>query len=307
MNRINALQWMFVIAAILSAFQLIYAGAWTQKKQSYYLKVASGYHYATTEFDHLGNERNILADFSDTFQNTEYEEFSIKSYFEYGLFSRITVIAEVPFKIATSSRTEISNYFEGGRRDTSHTTSGFGDLKLQGRWGILDGPVVFSLQPGVKIPLYSTSTEQTGPRLGTGDVDFDAGALFGASFAPSPLYFSSEGGYRFRTGPLHDEVYLNAEIGLSFEKTFFKAEFRGLKNTTTPPDVYGGPIELPLPGGGGAVPDRLFGDQDFIKLVGEGVYKFGNRWGISGEVIHTLAGKNIITGTTFQLGVVMLR
>ena len=102
-------------------------------------------------------------------------------------------------------------------------------------------------------------------------------------------------------------MYLNAEIGLSFVKSFFKLEFRGVKNTTTPPDIYGGPIQLPLPGGGGAVPLRLFGDQDYIKLVGEAMYRFGNNWGISGEIIHTLAGKNIITGTTFQVGFVLER
>jgi hypothetical protein len=296
-----------MIAVLLFDTLPLQAGAWVQKKKGYYIKISTGYLRATEEYDHLGNKKNIQEDF-EIYQNAAYEEITTTAYLEYGLIPRLTLVANLPFKVATNSRIESSNYFTGGQRDTSYTTTGFGDLELKARLGILtDGPVVVSLQPLVKIPLYKNDAGHPGPALGTGDVDIEAKLLAGSSFHPLPYYLTGGIGYRHRTGKLHDEVVFNAEAGATFEKLNLKLEFRGVKNTNTPPDIYGGPIQLPLPGGGGVVPVRLFGDQDYVKLIGEVVYKLSDRVGFSGGIFHMLHGKNIVAGTTYQIGLVLLR
>ncbi|NIP24003.1 MAG: hypothetical protein GWO38_09335, partial [Phycisphaerae bacterium] len=83
---------------------------------------------------------------------------------------------------------------------------------------------------------------------------------------PLPIYVTGGFGYRFRNEPLHDEMFFNAEAGLTMGEALIKVSLDGLQNTSTPPDIYGQTVQLPLPGGGGEVPIRLFGDQDFTKL-----------------------------------------
>lgn len=298
--------WLLILA-LLSMSGAARAGAWVQKKHGYYLKIGANYLNTGDEYDHLGNRKSILQDL-EVFENTSYQEFALFSYFEYGLTDNFTVVADAPFKVARSSRTEVSNYFVNGRRDTSFTTVGPGDLKLAGRLALFRTPAVVSLQSGVKIPLgYSTSKDKEGPTLGTGDVDFEGQLLVGQSFHPFPLYFTGGIGYRYRTGVLHDEVFYSIELGVTGRRANFKLSYDGLQNTSTPQDIYGGTIILPLPGGGGAVPLRLFGDQNLSKLNAALLYKLNDRLALDGQVFQMLTGKNIVAGTTFSLGVVLVR
>ena len=296
---------------MLTGFMLInsivHAGAWVQKKRGYYLKLASSYVNTGKEFDHLGNRKNILQDF-EVFENAEYREVAISVYAEYGLFERLTVVADVPFKFATSSRTEISNYYENGMRDVSHTTTGFGDLRLLGRLNLLKLPLVVSVQPGIKIPLgYDKSSEIEGPALGTAKLEYEGQLLIGKSLYPLPVYLTGGIGYRLREGPLHDEVFYNVEAGYTAGRALFKASISGVDNTSTPRDIFGEPIQLPLPEGGGAVPDRLFGDQNFFKINGGITYKLQDNFAVDGQVFNIASGKNIVTGTTFQIGFVLTK
>lgn len=296
-----------VLLIVFAGSSTLLAGAWVQKKGAYFLKFGSGFHRTGQEFNYLGEKIDIFEDL-EVYENTAYQEFKLKVYGEYGLTSRLTLVADVPFKIATSEQTQVSNYFEGGRRDTAFTTVGLGDVAFYTRLGILDGPLVISLQPGVKIPMgYSTDKDDEGPTLGTGDVDVEGALLVGSSLYPTPIYITGSVGYRHRSGRLHDEYFATIETGLALAKFLFKSEFSILRNEMDPPDIFGGTIVLPLPGGGGVVPDRLFGDQDFSKLNLEAVYKLKDNMGLSGEIIHMLAGKNIITGSTFQLGLTLTR
>ncbi len=301
--------WMTTLLVIIFVLinSIAYAGAWVQKKRGYYLKLANSYVNTSKEFDHLGNRKNILQDF-EVFENADYREVTISAYVEYGLFDRLTVVADVPFKFATSSRTEISNYYENGMRDVSHTTTGFGDLRLLGRLNLLQLPLVVSVQPGVKIPLgYDESGDIEGPALGTSELEYEGQLLVGQSLYPLPIYLTGGIGYRFREGPLHDEVFYNVEAGYTAGRILFKASISGVDNTTTPQDIFGEPIQLPLPGGGGAVPDRLFGDQNFLKINGGITYNLKKNFAIDGQVFNIASGKNIVTGTTFQIGLVLTK
>jgi hypothetical protein len=281
-------------------------GAWAQRKNGYYLKMAGNYLYTNQEFNHLGDKVDILEDFV-VYENTAFQDFSIQFYFEYGLVDWFTLISDISYKNLTTKRTVRGvAYFDS--RDISITTSGFSDLWLSGRLPLIQSPVMVSLQSGVKFPLgYSTEPENDGATLGTGEIDGELALKLGRSFWPKPLYFTGGVGYRFRGGPNHDEVLFKAEFGYTLQKFNIKLTIDGVRNTSTPPDIYGQTVIAPLTGGGGALPDILYGDQDYLKFLPAVMYKFRENWGINFELIHTAAGRNIITGTTYSLGIVIIR
>jgi hypothetical protein len=281
-------------------------GAWAQEKNGYYFKIAGNYLYTNQEFNYLGEKVDILEDFV-VYENTSFQDFSVHFYFEYGLTHWFTVISDFSYKNLTTKRTETGvAYFDS--RDISINTSGFGDLWFSGRLPFFQSPLAVSLQAGVKIPLgYSKEPENDGATLGTGEIDGDIALNLGRSFWPKPFYFTGGVGYRFRGGPNHDEVLFRAELGYTFFKFNIKLTVDGVRNTSTPPDIYGQAVIAPLPGGGGALPDILYGDQDYLKFLPAVMYKFRKNWGVNFELIHTAAGKNIITGTTYSLGLVTIR
>jgi hypothetical protein len=286
----------------------VYGGAWTQKKGAYFLKVAGGYLSTSQEFNHKGDLQQIMADFGEVFQNSTYREWSVQTYAEYGLTDKVTLVLNVPFKVAINERVEISNYFPGGRRNATYRTTGFGDLWTSARLHLLRLPIVASVQTGVKIPLgYKDPDEITGPALGNGEVEYQASLLLGQGFHPLPIYVTGEIGYRIREGALHDEIVYSFEVGYTYNGGLLKVGVNGVENTATPPDVFGETIVLPLDGGGGETPDRLFGDHNFLKANVGFLYPIGNGLLLDGGVFHMLSGKNIVAGTLLQLGVVFSR
>lgn len=284
----------------------LFPGAWTQKKGGYFLKVSGNYLFAKHEFNYLGKRINILEDY-EVYKNTSFQDFSTTLYAEYGLNNWFTVIANLPFKVSTTERTETGvNYFT--KRIVTVTTSGFSDLTLSGKVGILRKPLVFSVQSGVKIPLgYNRIPENDGAALGTAEVDGEGYLLLGKSLYPLPLYLTGGLGYRRRGGALRDEYLFAAEAGVSGRSWLFKVTFDGVKNTGTPPDLYGSLIITPLPGGGGAFPTILYGDQDYFKVSPGIIYDLKENLAVQLEAIHIAAGKNIISGTTYSLGIVLQR
>ncbi len=81
----------------------------------------------------------------------------------------------------------------------------------------------------------------------------------------------------------------------------------GVHNTQPPPDIYGGPVVTPLPGGGGALPDLVIGDQHSLKVSPSIGYTLTPRLSLQVELSHVLSGTNALAGTQMTLGVVMTR
>jgi len=296
-----------VILAIVLIFCLnlsTKAGAWTQKEGGYYFKIESSYLNASKEFNHIGEELNILEE-KFIFRDVTFRDITVRAYGEYGIYNNLTLIGKIPFKIYTTQYYLDDLYSQG---EVARSTAGFGDLNFALKYGLLNQPMAISIQSGVKLSFgYEKHPDNDGPRLGTGEIDFEGMLLIGQSFHPLPLYASAGLGYRKRGGPLHDEIIYNLETGYTLEKWFFKIYFTGIKNTETPPDLYGGEIQLPHTGGGGVIPDLLVGDQDINQLSFSISYTFQKRMSLEATIYDVISGKNTVSGQTFSLGLAIYK
>ena len=192
------------------------------------------------------------------------------------------------------------------RQREVRNTVGLGDLLLSLRTSLVTEPLAISLQTGVKVPLgYDDQPDNDGPRLGSGDLDGEIHLLVGRSLYPLAAYVSGGVGYRRRGGRLNDEVVYVVEGGYTRGRFLFKAGLDGLINTTAPPDIYGRTVVTPLPGGGGVLPDLVVGDQDVFKVIPAVIYALRPGLSLQVEMIHTLAGKNVLGGSQLSLGVVL--
>ena len=279
----------------------IFAGAWTQKKNGYYLRIYSTYLFAQNEFNYRGENQELYEE-QLAYRDNYFKDVSLVIYSEYGFTDYFTFVGELPFKSLTTKRTVASFY--GG--DEIATTSGFADLGLFGKLSILDSPLALSIQAGARIPLgYSEVPQNNGPRLGTAEMSYEGHVHIGSSFYPLPMYFSGSVGYRHRSGELNDEVILTGEIGWTLGPIFIKTYVEAIRNVVTPPDIYGQPIVTPLPGGGGVLPDIIIGDQHLTKVIPSVTVNLSKSLGVQFEIIEPLVGRNALNGTTYSLGLVL--
>ncbi len=283
--------------------ELLVAGAWVQRKHGLYLKLSTSYLLTTKEFNHAGKRLNIFQE-RIIFEDTSFRDFGVTAYLEYGLLDRLTLVANIPFKILTSKRTEIIGGGSLEQMATIHT-SGLADFALLGRYAILKNPLAISFQGGINIPLgYKARPSNDGPPLGTGNIDVEGHLLIGKSLYPLPAYLTAGLGYRRRTSALHDQILFNVEGGYSIGSVLIKVTLEGLKSTIAPPDIVGQPVITPLPGGGGALPNIIVGDQDLFKVSPSVIYNVNNRIALQGEILHIYAGKNTVSGTIYSLGII---
>ena len=292
----------FILVLFFLSFSVnTFAGAWPQKKGGYYFKLSGNYFFTRSEFNHLGNKVAIFAE-KIAFKNASFRDFNINIYAEYGFTSKLTGIVNVPFKILNSKWDKYLTQDILASRE-SLFTNGLGDFSLISRYAIITNPIVLSLQGGVKLPLgYDKRPSNDGAPLGTGDLDYEGHLLFGFSFHPIPIYFTSGIGYRVRTGRLHDEILYSVEIGYNKNRLLFKINLDGIQNTTTPLDLIGLPVVTPLPGGGGVNPSVIVGDQNILKISPAIIYNIKDHLAIQAEVLHIFSGKNTTSGSIFSLG-----
>jgi len=291
-----------ILICVFFFSQIAGAGAWVQKKGGYFFKLSGSYLSTRKEFNNVGEKVDLFRDL-EVYTNARFQDLAGNIYLEYGITRRWTGILNLPFKLSKTKRTENSIYF--GNRFVKRTTGGPADLSLFSRYALLTGPWAVSLQGGIGIPLgYDKTPDNDGPTLGTGELSGELNLLIGKSLYPLPLYVTGGGGYRLRGGRFKNEILMNAEVGLTIKSLLFKVTFDGVKSTVTPPDLYGRPLVLPLPGGGGAFPQLLFGNQDIYKLNPGIIYHFRKRMAIEVETISIISGKDTISGTSFSLGII---
>ncbi len=282
----------------------IHAGAWTQKVGGYYIKFESSYLKAAEEFDYNGDKLNILEE-QFIYKNASFRDISLRVYGEYGLFDNLTLVGKIPFKIYTTQYFLDDVYSQG---EVARSTTGLGDLTAALKYGLLNQPIALAVQGGLKFPMgYEKHPDNEGPRLGTGEIDAEAILLLGSSLYPLPMYVGAGIGYNARGGVLHDEIVYHLETGYTLNDWFFKIYFNGIQNTEDPPDLYGGEIQLPLPGGGGVKTDYMFGDIDINQISFTVSHKLKEGMSLEATIYSILSGKNTISGQTFSLGLAIYK
>jgi hypothetical protein len=278
-----------VLAVVLtaSAAAPAWAGPWVQPRGGHYAKFSASYLYTTSELDADGNEVPLL-ETNELVQSAAYREVVLFGYVEYGWRDRMTVLASLPYKIATSRRTEISQD-ASILRDVDVTNAGLSDLSLGARGALLRGRRPVAIEAGLKLPLgYDDAPDNGGPALGTGKVDFEAALL--AGFGARHVYGSARGAYRVNGGSLDDQVGFSAQLGGSYGRGFAQALVEGWYTTgeIAPLDVSS-TVRVP--------------NQDVLKLIASVGLRTGAHASVVAEVYHVLDGRSAPTGTTAALGI----
>lgn len=265
-------------------------GAWVQKKRGYFFKLTGGYLYTTEEFDSSGAVQNIREG-DEGITNTSYKEVSLTGYLEYGLTDRITMVANLPFKIVTSKRTEASTS-DGPMRDIEVVTGGLSDLTLSARLLLAGRATPLSIQAGVKLPLgYDAAPPNEGAPLGSGEVDVEGHVMAGAGLWPIRAYVTGQIGYRIRSGSgIADEYLFQVEGGFTPGNWLAKVTLEGGYSAETPGDQESSTVSVT--------------NQDILKIIPTVAYRFHSRFAVGAEVFHTVSGRNTVTGTTYAAGIV---
>jgi hypothetical protein len=290
-HRLRGFAGLLAAAAMGMAAAPVQGGAWVQKKDSYYFKVAVSYLDSDRELNFNGDEVDILS--GDTLSvDASYRDVTISTYLEYGITDRLTVVGTLPFKVLTSKRTQLSDLAADVRRDVDATTGGLGDLGLGLRYPLLTTPFPVSLQGTVKMPLgYDRSPENMGPPLGSGHVDVEAALLAGVSLYPFPGYITGSAGYRARGGELADELMFNIEGGVTWRRVMARFGADATYSTGDPPDLARTSSSV------------VITEQDVVKVTPAVAVLLSDEISLVIEAFHTVDGKNTVTGTTWSAGI----
>ena len=266
------------------------AGAWLQKPGGYYVKLFASYLYTEEEYDSEGNLIPIRSGVPGV-TNGSFEEIAVTAYVEYGISDKFTLIGTVPYKLLTSSWTEIGSNFQV-QRDIEATSGGLTDMRLGGRYPLKTSGFPISLESLIKFPLgYDPSPDlEQVPPLGSGKVDLGIALVSGVSLWPFPGYVTGFGGYRFRGG-LADELFFNLEAGAGVWRVFGKVALDGIFSTEAPEDL-------------GTSTTLTVNNEDVLKIMGELNYSISDHWALSAEAFHVLEGRNTVSGTTWAGGIV---
>ena len=293
-------------ALLLLLPQAATAGAWTQPKGALWLKLSAGYLRTTEEFNHEGERLELLEEDPGS-EDAAFRDLNLILYGEYGLLDAVTLVGGLPLKALRSERTGLVG---GGllRRQEARNTLGAGDLSLSLRIRLMARPVALAIQTGLQIPLgYDERPDNDGPPLGSGNPNAEIHFLAGVSLYPRPAYLTAGVGYRRRGGRLHDEIPFSVEGGWRRGRLLLKLLVQGVRNTKTPPDIFGAPVVTPLPGGGGAFPDLVVGDQHILQVTPAAIWELGSGLSVQAEIMRTAAGTNTLSGTTLSLGLLLRR
>jgi hypothetical protein len=274
-----------IIGLILISFILagnLFAGAWTQRKDHYYLRISGFYLSSHAVYDNDGN-RDELRD------NGRFTDFGAYAYLEYGLSDLVTFVGSAPYK-RLRFRSD-ANDLQGNRLD--RTTNGFGDVYLGLRYLLSDRGAVTSLQAAFKMNTgYQTDTTALSfaPPLGDGQNDFELRALVGQSVLRNAAYYNVDVGYRVRGGAPVDEIPFAFEAGLGLGKV-------GLLIG----QIYG----VRALSGAEAIPIRVQSQtslnpvEDYIKAHAQVILHLGKGADVAFIYEDLLAGRNTADGRSF--------
>ncbi len=262
-----------IAAGILTPAPAI-AGPWTLEAGRTYNKPAINFFSGDSSF---GPDQ-------EGFEN--FEDLNFTYYNETGITDNLSFIASIPIK--DISRTDRN----AAGVAVTNSTSGVGDIDVGLRYNLSKGPFVVAVQGLFKAP-YAYDSDDSLP-LGNGQEDFEGRFQLGRGFGKAG-YFVAEAGYRFRSGAPSDEFRYLLEYGIDVGKSvYLRSKLDGILsiNNDTPQAQANGNPTLPLA-------------FDLAKLELTAGYKFNKTWAIEFTGTPNLYGDNTLTGTNFQLALIL--
>ena len=227
----------FILASLI-LIEKVYAGAWTVPKHKVWAEYYMKWDYAKEEFTNEGKRKML----SGTDKNARSWEFVMEPKIEYGITDWLNLQFGLEYKE--------SHYKEYGRRLSwgpfARKNHGITNVKIGGKWRLVEDPVVLSTQTKVFIyPGYGNYhgddpafTNQ--PSIGKGDDAFEQRVMIGKTFeVPIPLsaerrlrcYAGAETGYRWRTRHVANDIPYFVEGGFWPVPWFLvKSEIDGYKH-----------------------------------------------------------------------------
>lgn len=236
-------------------------GGWVLKKRAFYgkLNVVS---FRTNKYYNLSGQLND--------QGAQFRQTSLNLYAEYGLTSRLTVIANVPV-------------FRQNSFATTNATTGFGDAMIELKYGLLTGPVHVAISVAPQLPTGRSRAlvdnlnrpgDQINLPIGDGELNVWSRGYVSVPFS-SRGYVSLDGGYNYRTQGFSDQYSFGAEIGYKIANIWVNGTLRRLDSVGTPDPnrgsfVYGEGLEFTAYSFGAAVPltKKISLTADYSNMIG---------------------------------------
>lgn len=248
----NALLMVFVfILATLLFTKDVFAGAWTVPKYKvwgeYYTKIS----YAKDSFNSDGDLQSSRAEGVKNFRS---QILTMEPKIEFGVTDWLTALASIEYKEANYKEYQkpppSSVYYAEGYTVKNHDIV---NVKVGGRWRIMDAPFVLSTQTKVFIytgyginhgeksnlgPLVNAIEDrQNVPSIGNGNDSLEQRLLIGKTFSipitdnfKLPCYFGAEAGYRWNNRGVCNGIPWFIEGGFwPFEWLLLKTELDAYK------------------------------------------------------------------------------
>lgn len=156
----------------------------------------------------------------------EYSSTALFLDLRYGLTDALEVGLQVPW---------FDQSFDDDTRIDPPSDRGLSDLRLMGRWRLLQAPLLLTAKVAVKTPTGEFRNEDGLIPVGEGQWDVDLVIQAGRSLWPAPAYVSAEAGYRIRAANHEtardpgDEWLVLAEAGVApHPATMLMLKFEGL-------------------------------------------------------------------------------
>lgn len=254
---------LLLLAALTNVPESLAGGGWVRKQRTFYgkLNVVS---FRTNRYYNLGGELND--------QGAQFRQTSLNLYAEYGLTSRLTVIANVPVIRSNS----FSN---------TTSTTGFGDATIEFKYGLLTGPVHLAIGVAPQLPTGKSRAlvdnlnrpgDQINLPIGDGELNVWTRGYISIPFS-SRGYVSFDGGYNLRTQGFSNQYASGVEIGYKIATIWVNGTVRRLASVGTPDTnkgsfVYGEGLAYTAYSFGAAVPltPKISLTADYSNLIGSG-------------------------------------
>lgn len=184
-----------ILIILLFTSTIIFGQAWTKEKGKSFLKLD----FTTISGNKLFNDKSEIVDFQDFSFNTA------SLYGEYGITSKLTAVAYVPFLQ--------SNSLKASALGPDASNAGFGDVDLGFRYAILQEKFPLALTLILGVP---TGDHDDSNQLYTGDGEFNQIISLASGLGKGNLWLQGSIGYNNRSNDFSDEFRFNAEFGYKF-------------------------------------------------------------------------------------------